>query len=144
MLDEAYQRSLSNLPPLQSRELLSQDSTPEGTVLRKVRYVLGPVLPSGARQVLGDAEPAWVEEAIWHPIAMRWDWLIVPEVAKELLSSYGAIQVEPSGERSTRWVRGRVSVKVPLFGKRAERVIVDGIERAYDQEGRRLGAWLSR
>ena len=144
LLDEAYQRSLSDIPPLESRELLSQDSTPEGTVLRKVRYVLGPVLPSGARQVLGNAEPAWVEEAIWEPEAMRWDWIIVPEVAGELLAAQGAIDLEVSATGSRKRVRGRVSVKIPLFGRRVERVIVDGLRRAYDEEAKRLQAWLDR
>lgn len=144
MLDEAYQRSLSKIPPLESRELLGQASQPDGTVVRRVRCVLGVELPGAARKFLGNSEPAWVEEATWHPAAMRWDWTIVPEVAKELLSSHGTIRIERSSEKSTRWVRGRVSVKVPMVGGRVERVVVDGLRRAYEEEAHRLGAWVAR
>jgi CYTH domain-containing protein len=85
-----------------------------------------------------------VEEALWEPDAMRWDWVIVPEVARDLLSAQGAIDVEASGNGSKRRVHGHVSAKVPLFGARVEGVIVAGLERAYDEEGRRLLAWLGR
>lgn len=144
MLDEAYQRSLSDITPLESRELLGQDSHADGAVVRRVRCVLGIELPAAARTFLGGAEPAWVEEAIWDPVALRWDWIIVPEVGKELLEAHGSIEIEPSGEKTARWVRGRVGVKVPMFGGRVERVIVDGIQRAYEEEAQRLGAWLAQ
>ena len=144
MLDPGYQRSLSNIPPLQSRELLDQTKRPDGTVVRRVRCVLGVELPGAARNFLGNSEPAWVEEATWHPVALRWEWVIVPEVGRELLASHGSIEVTPSDEKTTRWVRGRVSVKVPMFGGRVERVVVDHIKRAYNEEAQRLGAWLAR
>ena len=144
MLDEDYQRSLTNLPSLRSRELLSQDRRGDGTVIRRVRCVLGAELPAGARNFLGGAEPAWVEEATWDAGALRWDWVIVPEVAGHLLSSRGSIELMAEGDSCARWVRGRVSVRVPVVAGRVERVIVDGIRRAYDEEAQRLGGWLTR
>jgi hypothetical protein len=144
MLDQDYQRSLFDIPPLQSRELLVQAPQSDGTVVRRVRCVLGIELPGAARNFLGGSEPAWVEEATWHPESLRWDWVILPEVAQDLLSSHGSIQIEPSGDKTERWVRGRVSVKVAMFGGRIERVVVDGIRRAYEEEAQRLGAWLQR
>jgi hypothetical protein len=144
LLDEDYQRSLEGVGPLRERSLLSQTSDSDGTVERRVRCVLQIELGGVARTFIGNGEPAWVEHATWDPQAMRWTWTIHPEVAADLLSADGTIELQPSGEGTARVVTGDVAVKVPLYGGKVEGWIVDGLTKAYDEEAERLAAWLAR
>ena len=143
LLDEDYQASLDGIAPLKERRLIDQAERRGGRVVRRVRCVLGSDL-GAARRFLGNAEPAWVEEATWDPAELRWEWFIRPEVAADLLSSHGTIELEDEGAQTVRRVTGVVEVKVPLYGGRVEGVVVQGLERAYAEEAERLAAWLER
>lgn len=143
MLDENYQESLADVGALKARELLSQRRRSDGTVKRRVRCVLGVAISGPARTFLGKSDPAWVEEATWSPQTMTWEWVIRPEVAKELLDAKGAIEVKANGEGASRRVSGEVKIRVPIYGARVEGLIVEGIRHAYDEEAERLRAWLA-
>jgi hypothetical protein len=143
MLDEKYQRSLDDIGALKERKLLSQKEEADGRVHRRVRCVLDINLPGAAKPLLGDSDPAWIEESIWHPEKSRWEWVIHPEVAKELLDAKGTIRIHASDDGTSRIVAGHVKVKVPIYGARVEGWIVEGIEHAYDEEATRLAEWLA-
>jgi hypothetical protein len=143
LLDLDYQRSLNGIDALSDREVLHQEEGNDGEVLRRVRCVLGVDL-GGAKRFIGDSEPAWVEEARWDPANRKWQWRILPEVAKELLSASGYIEIDGSEEESVRIVSGNVRVKVPLYGGRVEAAIVRGLETAYAQEAEKLAEWLEK
>lgn len=142
LLDEDYQQSLDGIGPLKKREVLDQIEKEGGRVVRRVRCVLGTDL-GPAKKFLGGAEPAWVEEATWHPASRHWDWIILPEVAADLLTSSGTIELHEEGDATLRRVQGVVKVKVPLYGGRVEGVIVNGLEEAYAEEAARLAKWLA-
>ena len=142
LLDEAYQRSLDGIGPLASREVLEQTRS-GGRVTRRTRCVLGIDL-GAAKRFLGGGDPAWVEEAIWDPDAARWDWVIHPEVAAELLTASGRIELHDRGGKTERLVAGQVKVHVPLYGSRVEDSIVRGLEDAYAEEATRLRKWLAK
>jgi hypothetical protein len=143
LLDLDYQSSLDGVGPLKERSVLDQVSDDGGRVNRRIRCVLDIDLSGAAKKFVGDGAPAWIEEATWSPHDMTWSWVIVPEVAGQLLAASGNIRLKPDENNSTvREVAGKVDVKVPLFGGKVERVIVDGLEEAYDEEARRLQAWL--
>lgn len=144
LLDEGFQDSLHDLGSLEVRELLSQQERKDGTVLRRTRCVLGVQVTGAAQKFLGDQRPAWIEEAVWEPEAMRWSWTILPEVAKDLLDARGTISIEDDGEAAIRTVAGTVKVKVPLYGSKVEAWIVHGIEAAYEDEADRLAEWLEQ
>jgi hypothetical protein len=141
LLDEDYQASLDGIRPLKKRQVLEQVEKGDGVVVRRTRCVLGTDL-GAAKRFLGDNEPAWVEEATWDPDRQRWEWVIHPEVAADLLSSAGSIELRQDGEGTVRRVTGVVKVKVPLYGGKVEGVIVSGLEEAYDEEATRLAKWL--
>ncbi len=141
LLDEKFQASLSDVGALRERELLSQKASKDGAVTRRVRCVLGIDLGAAAK-FLGDAEPAWIEEAHWDPGSMRWRWTILPEVAEELLESRGTIDIETDADGAVRRVTGVVVVKVPIYGPKVEGHIIKGITAAYDEEADRLHDWL--
>lgn len=141
LLDPAFQASLSDVGSLAERTVLSQIER-SGTTVRRVRCVLDLELSGMAKSILGDADPAWVEEAVWHPQAMAWEWKIEPEVAADLLSAAGRIEIAPEGEGTERVVTGSVKVRVPLYGGKVERWVVEGVQRAYEEEAQRLRDWL--
>ena len=142
ILDDGYQASLDGMEPLKKRDVLEQ-SERGGRVVRRTRCVLGTDL-GAAKRFLGNAEPAWVEEAVWDEAKQVWDWVIKPEVAAEILSSEGKIELIDEGEQTLRRVSGYVKIRVPLYGGRVEGTIVKGLEEAYENEAQRLGEWLNR
>lgn len=144
LLDRKFQDSLGDIGALSERKVLSQKKAAGGVVVRRVRCVLDVDVSGMARKLMGDGDPAWVEEATWHPDGSRWDWVIHPEVAGHLLSASGVIEVAGDGEVSTRRVAGKIKVNVPLYGGRVEGWIRDGIEAAYEEEAARLADWLAR
>lgn len=143
LLDRKFQDSLGPVGHLSERKVLSQQKTPAGGVVRKTRCVLGIDVSGPARKLMGDGDPAWVEEATWDPDASRWDWVIHPEVAGHLLTAAGTIEIRGDSTRSTRAVAGRIKVHVPFYGGRVEGWIRDGIAAAYEEEAARLADWLA-
>lgn len=144
LLDLEFQASLNGVEPLSERTVLSQDHGSGGHVVRRTRCVLDVEISGVARSFLGDAKPSWIEEAVWDPESYRWAWTVQPEVAKELLEASGTIDLESVGTQTHRRVIGSVKVSVPLYGGRVEGWIVDGIQRAYEEEARLLREWLER
>ena len=117
LLDPDYQASLGDhLGPLSHRQVLEQTEFEDGRVVRHIRCVLDIDIHGPAKRLIGDGDPAWVEEAIWYPGKHIWEWKILPEVAKELLSSSGTIELHARGAKTLRVVTGHVTVRVPLYG----------------------------
>lgn len=144
ILDEGYQRSLSDVESLKEREVLSQERRANGVVLRRVRCVLDIHITGAAKSFIGTSEPAWVEESLWYPDRNQWEWVVKPEVADNLLDAHGYFSLKGDSAKTARSVHGTVKVKVPLYGGKVERWIVDGLEHAYAEEAERLQAWLDR
>lgn len=144
LLDPGLQASLRDIGDLHDRTVVSLVEQPDGRVIREVRCVLALDVSGVARSMLGDADPAWIQHEAWSASRTHCDWVIHPEVAAELLSSAGTIDIAGSGSSSTRRIVGDVKVRVPLYGGKVERWIVDGITRAYDEEAERVTAWLER
>lgn len=142
LLDESFQASLRDLEGLAERRVLSQGEV-DGRVERRTRYVLDIDVKGPARAFLRDGEPAWVEIARWDASALRWDWVVEPEVAGELLDASGATELVDRAGATARRVVGSVRVKVPVYGGRVERWIVEGLNRAYEEEAERIQRWMA-
>lgn len=142
LLDADYQQSLSGVGALSERRVLDQREMADGSVRRRVRCVLRMDVAGTIRKFLGNADPAWVEDALWYPEKHLWEWRIVPEVGAELLTSHGWITLRGRDGTTERLVAGTVRVRVPLYGGRVEGIIVDGLRRAYEEEALHLAAWL--
>ncbi|HEX2051029.1 MAG TPA: DUF2505 domain-containing protein [Actinomycetota bacterium] len=143
-LDVAFQGSLGDVGGLRDRRVLDQSDEGGGRVRRRVRCVLDVQLPGAARALVGDGEPAWVEDALWLPGERTWHWVVRPEIGGDVLAADGAIALAEHDGGTLRRVSGRVDVRIPFYGGRVERSIVAGLRRAYDEEARRLAAWLDR
>lgn len=142
LLDKKFQASLSDIGALSHRKVLSQEKDGDGRVVRRVRCILNLHLTGMAEKFIGDSDPAWVEEATWHPEDMTWVWQVQPEVAADLLDASGTITLEPAKKGTKRVVTGNVKVKVPIYGSKVEGWIVQGLKEAYEEEAERLGEWL--
>jgi hypothetical protein len=103
LLDRSYQDSLGDLGPLSHRRVLEQSESSDGRVHRRTLSVLGIELPGAAKRVLGGSDPAWVEKAVWLPDRHRWEWTIEPKVAPEMLSAFGAIDLEGGTKPADRY-----------------------------------------
>lgn len=143
LLDPDFQASLTPIGRLRERRVLEQTDEPGGRVVRRTRCVLGMDFGGMAKKFLGNADPAWVETAEWDPADSTWTWTIDPEVAKELLTADGTIELSEDGDACVRHVRGRVELHVPLYGSRIEPHIVEGLKEAYDEEVERIEKWLA-
>ncbi len=144
LLDPDFQASLSDVGALKERTVVSERPTTDGGVVRAIRCVLALNVSGAAKRFLGDSDPAWIQEETWDPKSRTWSWVVQPEVASELLSAHGTTVVRGDQSKAERVVTGEVKVHVPLYGGRVESWIVDGIERAYDEEAERLAAWIAR
>lgn len=143
LLDEGFQASLSDISALAGREVLLQEDKGD-KVLRHTRCLLDIEISGMARKFVGNGDPAWVEVATWHPDISTWEWHIEPEVSAELLDAKGQTELHPSDSGGTlRIVTGTVKVRVPLYGGKVEGWIVDGLQKAYDEEAERLAKWLA-
>lgn len=144
MLDPAFQKTLSDIGGLHDRHVLDRKHGADGSLIRNVRCVLALEVSGMARSMLGNSDPAWVQEERWDPSLRHCDWTIHPEVAAELLTASGTIDLTGATDRTTRSISGEVKVRVPLYGGKVEGWIVDGVTRAYDEESERIAAWLER
>ena len=144
LLDPEFQASLADVGSLKERAVVSERRSDDGGVVREIRCVLALNVSGAAKRFLGDSDPAWIQEETWDPATRTWDWVVRPEVARELLSARGTTAVRGDDAKAERVVAGEVKVHVPLYGGRVESWIVEGIERAYDEEAERLTAWLAR
>lgn len=141
LLDEGFQASLGDVGALAGREVLSQERKGDLTV-RRTRCLLDIDISGPARKFIGDGDPAWVEVATWDPETLVWEWHIEPEVAGDLLEASGRTELRQEAGGTIRVITGTVKVKVPFYGGRVEGWIIDGLERAYDEEAERLAKWL--
>jgi hypothetical protein len=143
LLDKRFQASLSDLPALEERKVLSQKKGKDGRIHRRTRCVLHIDISGVAKKFIGDADPAWVEDATWHPEDMTWEWDIEPEIAKDMLEASGTIEIKNAKKGTQRVVRGKVVVKVPLYGGKVEGWILEGLKQSYAEEAERLSEWLT-
>src|ERR671915_1026197 len=97
LLDEDFQNSLKDLGALADRKVLRQTEESGGRIRRETRCVLG-IDMGAAGRFLGGSDPAWVEDATWHPEESRWEWVIKPEVAADILKASGTTFIEAGGD----------------------------------------------
>jgi hypothetical protein len=142
LLDTGFQASLGDITALAGREVLLQEER-GARIVRHTRCVLDIKIEGPAARFVSGGDPAWVEIAEWDPGMFTWDWHIEPEMAAELLEAGGLTELRPSKGGTIRRVTGKVRVKVPLYGGRVESLIIDGLEKAYDEEAERLARWLA-
>lgn len=103
-------------------------------VSRTVRTEPDRELPSVVASLLGAAKLAYIQESHFDNAGRRIQWTVRLEVMSDKVDVRGTTQVRPEGDQaSVRVVDGDITVRVPLVGKRIEKVVVAEFEKSMER-----------
>jgi len=83
-----------------------------------------------------------VQETKLDRSAHRTTFTVVPKVHAERFQSGGVMRLTEAGGATERVIDGELKIKVPLFGGRAEGLIVPGLRTRMNREAELLDEWL--
>lgn len=140
--DPGFFTSLEPGEGLSTPELVDHVRTGD-TVDLALRFRYVGDIPAAARRFVDPERLSWVEHTSLSLATARSTSTIAPDNYPRLLSSRAVAAFDTNGAGTTRTVRGRVTVRVPVVANRVEQVIVDGINEYLAGEAnvanRRLG-----
>ena len=141
MVDPEFLES-TRLPDVGPPEVLSREESGD-TVMLSVSYHYTGSLDSLARLVLRAGDVSWVQETKLDRSTHRTTFTVTPKVHGDRFQCGGTMQVTEAGEAATlRVIDGELKIKVPLFGNRAEHLILPGLRSRMQREAELLDEWL--
>lgn len=140
--DPGFFTSLEPSEGLSTPELVEHRRNGDTVELSLRFHYLGDI-PSAASRFVDRDRLSWVEHTSLSLATARSTSTITPDNYPKLLASRAVAAFDASDSGTTRTVRGRVTVRVPVVAGRVEQVIVDGINDYLAEEAtfanRRLG-----
>jgi hypothetical protein len=118
-----------SLPPsekLATPELVAHQAAVT-TVTLKLRYRFIGQLPSAVLRFVEPSRLTWVEDTTIDVSSASSASVLVPDNYPELLRASASARFAGNGPGSTRTITGRVSVPVPILGRKVEGAIVEGL-----------------
>ncbi len=140
MVDPEFLES-TQLPDVGPPKVLSREEDGDDVTLR-VSYHYTGSLDSLARRVLRTSDVAWVQETKLDRSAHRTTFTVIPKVYPERFECGGVMQLATSGDVTERVIDGELKIKVPIFGGRAEGMILPGLRSRMNREAELLDQWL--
>ncbi len=142
-----YQRLERTLPGFQRIELLASDEA-DGVLCRRVRYTprAHDRVPGFGRGIITPEMLIWVEESRFDRARHRIDYVVepnLPERWRDRFDSRGSFTFREEAGGIVRRIDGEVTVRVPLVGGLAERVLVQEVRAGFDAEAAILAGWLA-
>ncbi len=131
----------TRLPDVGPPQVLSRNEDGD-TVTLRVSYHYTGSLDSLARRVLRTTDVAWVQETVLDRSAHRTTFTVIPKVYPERFDCGGVMQLTNAGSGTERVIDGELKIKVPIFGGRAEGLIVPGLRTRMNREAELLDEWL--
>jgi len=131
----------TRLPDVGPPQVLSREEDGD-TVTLRVSYHYTGSLDSLARRVLRTSDVAWVQETVLDRQAHRTTFTVTPKVHAERFECGGVMQLTDAGAVTERVIDGELKIKVPLFGRRAEGLILPGLRTRMNREAELLDEWL--
>jgi hypothetical protein len=131
----------TRLPDVGPPKVLSREEDGDIVTLR-VSYQYTGSLDSLARRVLRTSDVAWVQETVLDRGAHRTRFTVTPKVHAHRFDCGGVMQLTNAGAATERVIDGELKIKVPLFGRRAEGLIVPGLRTRMNREAELLDEWL--
>ncbi len=129
---------LPNIESVQQKEHVLKDDRLE----RLWSYRANVRLPTFARSYVTPEMMAWDEKSTYDIKKHRSDWTIVPHVKPEWRKYFSASGTYALAElvsgRTRRTVAGSVELRVPVFSKVAEKLIVGEVRKTFDAEAETL------
>jgi hypothetical protein len=111
-----------------TRSLHSKEE--DGGRIKQTFKVVVSDIPAKVRKVLKALE--WMEESTWDPGQEHFEWKVLPSVMPDKINCEGTMFYEARGDSTTRVVKGRIDVRIPIVGGTVEKVILDNLRRNYD------------
>jgi Protein of unknown function (DUF2505) len=139
-VDPAFLES-TRLPDVGPPQVLSRDEAGD-TVSVRVRYEYTGSLDSLARRVLRMGDVAWVQEVVVDRATHRATFTVTPKVYPDRFQCGGVMVLTESGGATERVIDGELKIKVPLFGSRAEGMILPGLRSRMGREAELLDEWV--
>ena len=132
----------TRLPDVGPPQVLSREEHGD-TVTLRVDYHYTGSLDSLARRVLRTGDVSWVQETKLDRSTHRTTFTVTPKVHADRFECGGAMQVTEVADAATlRVIDGALKIKVPLFGSRAEGLILPGLRSRMQREAELLDDWL--
>jgi hypothetical protein len=134
---------LTKLPNVSQREEIER-SEDEKNVSVVVRYSAIGFIPPQIRQFLKPHMLAWYEHSTYKKAEKAWDWWVEPCYFKDIVSCSGRMSLHADGHRTQRVTRGKVSIRLPVVGEMAERILIDYLGKSIDVEVKMFHDMLRR
>ena len=115
----------------------------DGTVTLRIRYRFTADLPSAAKRFVEPDKLTWVERTVFDLEAATATSELLADHYASLLTASARSSFDDLDGTSLRRIDGRLQVKVPLFGGRVERAIVDGLREHLADEASAAAARLA-
>jgi hypothetical protein len=131
----------TRLPDVGPPEVLGRNEDGD-TVTLRVSYHYTGSLDSLARRVLRTSDVAWVQETVLDRATHRTTFTVIPKVHAERFQCGGVMQLTNAASGTERVIDGELKIKVPIFGGRAEGLIVPGLRSRMNREAELLDEWL--
>ena len=144
---QLYDRLARALPGLERIELLASEEM-DGILRRRVRYTprAHDRVPAFGRGLVTPEMLIWVEESAFDRAAGRIDYRVEPNLParwRDRFDSRGCFTFRQEAGGIVRRVDGEVTVRVPVVGGLAERVLVKEAQAGFDADAAVLASWLA-
>lgn len=125
---------LKKLDNVQDREVIEKVEC-DRFIKAKVRYCATGIIPKPLTQIIKPHMLSWIEETTFDKAGNFWTWNVSPNYFRNIVESRGKMSIIPDGERRCRRVTaGFISIRIPVLGDLAEKVILDHLRKNIDQE----------
>lgn len=143
-VDPAFLSTLGQLPKLGRPELIEQRDMGD-RFFQRVRYDFAGDLSPTVRAVIDPAKLSWVEESTLDRATHCTTIAIVPDYYTTMFQCSGLICLASDSTDGTtvRTANGEVTVRVPIFGNKAEAVIISGLRQHAMLEAEALDQWVA-
>jgi len=140
LMSPAFYDTLAGVPGVSAPTL--RDLNRDGdTVQLSLGFAFDGSLPSIARAVVDPDKLTWAVNLTVHldgPNGPAAEFVVVPDHYADLMDGSGTHRFVDGGSSTERVTNGELTVRVPLFGGKAEEAIVDGFRRYLLAEGDQL------
>lgn len=124
--DPGFFVSLAPSDKLATPELVAHHRTGDSASLQ-LRFRFIGQLPSAVLRFVEPAKLTWIEDTTVNVLAASSTSVLKPDNYPDLLKASASAVFAGTGLMSTRTITGRVSVPVPIFGRKVEGAIVEGL-----------------
>lgn len=112
-------------------------------VRRSVRVVPARDLPAMIRRVTG-ASLGYLETTVYRRAEGTAETVVVPSTLASRIEVVGTHRITASGGSISRVFEGTVAVRLPLVGRRIERIVLDDMAASYRLGAAITQAWMDR